>query len=230
MDIGKAFSYVFDDEDWIKKVVIGGLLGIIPIVNFIVVGYALRLIRNVAEGAERPLPEWDNWGDDFVCGLLVAVAAFLYWLPALIVMGIGSGIGALLGSSSDTGDTAALCVTAFQCLGSLWSILVAIVFPSAMLQYVMNGEFGDFFKFGTIIAFIRDNLGNYVIALLVSALANIVAGFGVILCFVGVIFTQFWSYVVMAHLFGQVWREANPPAPPLSSDTFVTGVGQPPVA
>ena len=36
MDIGKAFTYMFDDEEWVQKLVIGGLLtlvSVIPLVN-----------------------------------------------------------------------------------------------------------------------------------------------------------------------------------------------------
>jgi hypothetical protein len=31
---------------------------------------------------------------------------------------------------------------------------------------------------------------------------------GLIVCFVGVLFTMFWAYLVMAHLLGQVQRES----------------------
>ena len=35
MDIGKAFSFVFEDERWVSKVLLGGLFMIIPIVNYV---------------------------------------------------------------------------------------------------------------------------------------------------------------------------------------------------
>jgi hypothetical protein len=35
-----------------------------------------------------------------------------------------------------------------------------------------------------------------------------IAYFGVIACFVGLLFTMFWYYLVMAHLLGQVQRES----------------------
>ena len=33
-----------------------------------------------------------------------------------------------------------------------------------------------------------------------------VAGFGIILCGVGLLFTTFMSYVMLSHLYGQFWR------------------------
>ena len=95
MDIGKSFSYVFDDEDWVKKVAIGGVISIIPIVNFIAVGYSLRALKNVAEGKERPLPEWDEWGDDWVKGLMVTLAGFIYAIPLIALSIIGGVVNSL---------------------------------------------------------------------------------------------------------------------------------------
>jgi len=46
MDIGKTFTYVFEDEDWVKKVLIGGVINLIPIVGFFfTAGYMLEMGR-----------------------------------------------------------------------------------------------------------------------------------------------------------------------------------------
>jgi len=34
MDFGKAVSFTFDDPDWITKVAIGGVVTLVPILNF----------------------------------------------------------------------------------------------------------------------------------------------------------------------------------------------------
>ena len=58
MDIGRSFSYILEDEDWWKKVLIGGLLTLIPIIGpFYGLGYLLEAIKNVISGREVPLPE-----------------------------------------------------------------------------------------------------------------------------------------------------------------------------
>ena len=57
MDIGKAFSFVFEDEEWVSKILIGGLIALIPLVGqLVVLGYALKVAQNVAQGSPRPLP------------------------------------------------------------------------------------------------------------------------------------------------------------------------------
>ncbi len=69
MNIGSAFSYVFDDDDWIKKAAIGGVLVllssfVIPI--FFVLGYMIQVIKNVRDDVPNPLPDWNDLGDLFI--------------------------------------------------------------------------------------------------------------------------------------------------------------------
>lgn len=214
MDIGKAFTFPFDDEDWVKKLIIGAVLLIIPIVNFITIGYMIRTMRNVAEGRAKPLPEWDQWGDDFMKGLLVAVAGFIYALPIILVNGITAILGAVAGSANSDGvqGVIALCTTVLSCLSALWGLVVGVFIPAAVVKYAQEGEFGSFFKFSEILQWIRDNAKNYIIALLVIIVARILASLGVIACGIGILFTMFWATVIMGHILGQVWAETNPPA------------------
>lgn len=211
MDIGKALSYVFEDKNWLVKLIIGGILLIIPIVNFISVGYALRTLRNVAEGKEKPLPEWDNWGDYFTKGLMVFLATLLYLLPLYILLGIGGALGAVAGTIEEgaLASIAALCGSLVYCLTSIYGIAFSLWLPGALTLYIFKGNFGSMFSFSEIFRYISTNIGNYLIAWIISAVAIFVASFGAILCIIGVIFTSFWAYLVWAHLFGQVWRAAS---------------------
>ena len=95
MDIGSAFTFVFDDEEWIKKVAIGGgimLAGLIltPILIGLALflpigGYMLETLRNVRDGQARPLPEWTDFGDLFMKGLMLFIIGFVYNIPTLIL-------------------------------------------------------------------------------------------------------------------------------------------------
>lgn len=214
MDIGKSFTFPFDDEDWVKKLIIGAVLMIIPIVNFITIGYMIRTMRNVAEGQAKPLPEWDQWGDDFMKGLLVAVAGFVYALPILLANGLMAILGAIAGSANSDGvqGVMALCTTVLSCLSGLWGLVIALVIPAAVLKYAQEGEFGSFFKFGEIIQWIRDHLKDYIVAVLVILVARILAGLGIIACGIGILFTMFWATLIMGHILGQLWAQTNPPA------------------
>lgn len=211
MDIAKAFSYVFEDRNWPAKILIGGILSIIPIVNFIPIGYALTALRNIAEGKESPLPEWDNWGGYFSKGLMAFLAGLIYALPIFIIIGFSSAFAAIAGAGEEEALTSivALCTTFLYCLNIVYSLALSFWLSGALTFYALRENFGALFSLGEIFRFISANIGNYLLAWILSLVASFVAGFGVILCVVGVLFTGFWAYLVWAHLFGQVWRQAS---------------------
>ena len=60
------------------------------------------------------------------------------------------------------------------------------------------------FRFREILEVITSNVGNYIIVIILIWVAGLIASFGVILCVIGVIFTQFWSYLVSGNLLGQL--------------------------
>jgi hypothetical protein len=229
MDFGKSFTFMFDDQDWLKKLAIGGLLAllsIIPIVNIftwlVLGGYYVRTLSNVASGKSLPLPEWNDWGGDWMKGLMLVLAGAIYSIPGAILSGIGGGISSMIESgSAEAQGIATVCVAGLSCLAALWGLLVGIVLPAATINYATEGEFASFFRLGKIWDFIRNNAGNYIIALLLTIVASLVAGLGVIACGVGVFFTGFWAALATAHLLGQVKATASgipvasaPPAAP----------------
>ena len=247
MDIGKSFTYVFDDENWVQKLVIGGLLllaSVIPVVNIftalVVLGYSLRVLKNVGEGSDRPLPDWDDWGGDWVKGLMIILAALIYSIPIWIVSGLSSAVSYFATGSAGyssyadpgaLGGMVGLCIAAMSCLSGLWGLAIGIVLPAGIIKYGMEGEFSSFFKFGEIFRYIGDNISNYIVAILLNSVAGIVASLGIILCVIGVFLTTFWSTLVGSHLFGQVQAEAAaagaggsapppPPPPPLGEVTY----------
>lgn len=213
MDIGKAFSYLFEDENWLVKLLIGGVLLFIPIANFISLGYAITALRNVAEGRERPLPEWDDWGGYFMKGLMLFLGGLIYSLPVIVLAGVIFFL-TLLGAGAGVREEGALtgfvgfCVFCSQCLIGLYALALAIWFPAPMTFYAISGDFGSMFRFGELFNYISSNIGNYLIAFVLYLVASFIAGFGTILCVIGVVFTTFWACLVMAHLYGQVWALA----------------------
>ncbi|MBI3913446.1 MAG: DUF4013 domain-containing protein [Chloroflexi bacterium] len=217
MDIGKAFTHVLDDPKWIMKVLIGGVVSFIPIVNFAALGYALNTTRNVADSNPTPMPEWSDFGNHFMKGLYGFIGALVYFLPVILLqcclfvltLGIGLASGNSRGGDAFAGMLGILSICG-NCLTIIFSLFAGITLPAALTRFAMSeNQLAVFWDFRGNFDFIKNNVSNYVIALLLGWVAGFVAGFGVILCIVGVVFTYFWSTMVYAHLFGQLWRNSQ---------------------
>jgi len=207
MEIGKAFTYVFDDENWITKILIGGILGIIPIVNCAVFGYMVETIRNVTQGMERPLPEWSEFGEKFVKGLMAFIIVLIYGIPLFLLSGCFSAARlAVVGVGGNQEALLTLMSIVQGCLALPYGLVIGFLSPAILLRYAVAGEFTSAFRFGELFGLITGNLGNYIIALILTWVASAIAGFGLIACVVGVLFTGFWANLVMAHLYGQLHR------------------------
>jgi len=212
MDIGKAFTFTFDDEKWINKVLVGGLFvlasSILIGIPFLI-GYMLQLIRNVMQGMEKPLPEWDELGEKFKEGLFLAIIYVIWTIPLWLIgalLGLsGVGIAGISDNSNAVGSFIGIVSLCFSCLATLWGIAIALLMPAITIRFALNPELKSGFEFAEIWQFTRDNLGNIIITLLLSIVAAIISSFGVILCIIGVVLTYFWYYLVYAHLVGQIY-------------------------
>jgi hypothetical protein len=226
MDIGKSFTYMMEDPNWIMKILIGGIVGLIPIVNFAAYGYMLTVVKNVADGQPTPLPEWGDFGAHFMKGLYAFVGILVYFLPAIVLICCVSLLGVLAGgaasstsgSSSDAGGALAgllsivsLCL---NCVLALYALVAGLTLYAPLTRFAMsNNQLSIFWDFRGNLDLIMKNLSNYVIAILIALVAGFIASFGIILCVVGYFFTLFWSMLVSAHVFGQFWRTTQGAAP-----------------
>lgn len=213
MDIGTSFSYMFQDENWIKKVLIGGLVSFIPIVNFAAIGYMIQVIRNVRAGQALPLPEWDNFGQYFMDGLWIFLIFLVWSIPIIIVACLQGVAGAAVAENQDMADAYGIVSVCLSCLIGLWGLVLGIASPAILVRYSEVGQFMSGFQFIELFSFISANVGNYIIVVLLMWVAGLIASLGVILCVIGVIFTQFWAYLVSGHLLGQLAAQNRSAAP-----------------
>jgi len=211
MDIGKAFTYVFEDEDWVKKVLIGGVVNIIPIVGlFFTAGYMLETIKNVMEGRPLPLPEWDDWGGKFMKGLMAAIIGLVYSLPVIVLTLCFTGVIVVTGQNEDTANAVvSIAMSCIQCVNLLYSIALMVFLPAILAKYAETEELGAAFRFGEIFNLVKDNIGTYLLVLVISLLAGVITNLGVLACGVGVLFTMFYAMLVNAYAYGQAYRTVS---------------------
>lgn len=216
MDIGRALSFVFDDHEWIKKILIGGLISLIPLIGgFIVYGYMIEIVQRVyGQATIDELPEWDDVGSYLTRGFIFWLGLALWALPFIllitgsilmvILLGVASGEDAIIGVSIG------LFYLIFFPAIMLFSLGSALVIPLLLGRYAVQGRFGAMFEFPEIIVEVRQ-IGAVPLLLLVVTyfVATSVGQVGVFLCFVGVIFTAFYGNLVIAHAAGQTYRLAG---------------------
>jgi hypothetical protein len=213
-DFAKPFTYVFEDPDWLKKIAIGGLFylaGFLIVGWFFIFGYMARTTRNIIAGHPRPLPEWEDLGAFFNEGLRLFGVALVMILP-VIALAFAIFIPAGILSSVDNEGIAALGSGMAGCISCLIVPIVLVVsffMPGCLLFAAVEQRFGAAFEFARIWAFIKLNIGNYLLAFIVYLIARTLAGFGVMLLCIGVIFTGFWAFLITSHAFAQVYRLAT---------------------
>ncbi len=219
MDIGKSFSYMFEDEKWIEKIGIGGLVSLIPILgNFLVIGYFVELVRRVRQHEPEPLPAWDDWGGKLADGFKLFVVYLVWGLP-LIILYFLILIPMMIAGDSDTGSTiASLFALCFGCFAFLYAIVLWLASPAITIKFAETGEIGAGFQVGEILNFTKSHLGEIIVVVLVSLVAYLIAGLiGAILCLIGMIFTYFWAGLVQYHMMAQIGLEEAEPQRPLET-------------
>ncbi|HEX5504664.1 MAG TPA: DUF4013 domain-containing protein [Thermomicrobiales bacterium] len=228
MDIGKAFTYAFEDPKWVQKVLIGAglvfaafltsiiLVGIV--LWIIVLGYLVQLVRNVIAGEQYPLPEWNDWGGFLTEGAKALVVAIVIFLPAIVleILNFVVGVAGSIASSSDSSGAGAGVGAVGLCLGCLtWlvSIACALGLPVAIGRYAATRNIAATLRFNELWATFRANLGTYLIVWLLSLVTGFISGIGFIACGIGLFFTVFYASLVNYHLYGQAYRKAQGTAP-----------------
>lgn len=227
MDIGKAFTFVFEDDDWVVKVLIAiGILVAGIVLSWLVIpailaalllsGYVLEITRRVIRGDATVLPAWDDWGQLFVDGLQVAIIGIVYAVPIFIV---SFCLGAPLQWMSEGSEAAsAFFGFALGCFNFLWAVILSLTLPAAIGRFAAEGELASAFHFGDVIAMVRDNLATYVITAVMVWVTGIMASLGLLFCFIGVFFTGVYAELIQGHLYGQAYLEATGQAPQAVSE------------
>src|SRR5687767_11703775 len=196
IDLARAFRFVPEDPDWIKKVLIGGvfvLLTPLLVGAVMVAGYGVRLVRRSARGDPRPLPEWDDLGGMFGDGLRAMALYLAYALPvtvvpiALMVMVAVASAGLSQAGSRGASDVfGALAAVGFMGLYVVMAVVMlalSLYVPAALARFVMLDRLSAGFEVRENLDFIRRNLGNYAMTLLVYLLASFAVRVGLLLFF-----------------------------------------------
>jgi len=213
MEFGKAFTFAFEDQDWIKKLLIAALILLIPIIGiFVVMGWMLEIIRRVIVHDPNPLPDWSDFGGYLMRGFQAWLVGLVYALPIILInLCLQGGVVAMQQSSGDDTIAAAASVLSIciSCLLLIYALALGVVLPAALGNFAATGQLGAAFRFGDVFGLVRAAPAAYILVLVGSFLASLIASLGLILCIIGVLFTSALAYVIIAHLYGQAYNVAT---------------------
>ena len=212
MKFADAFTFVFQDPDWFKKIIIPGLVGLlIPIVGqLVLLGWSLKITLNVIRNNPNPLPAME-FGSDlgrgfkaWVVGLVYSIPMLVFYLPILLL--------SFLADSSGEQSIAVVVAIAGVCFGFLmllYGIVMGLMLPAAYAKIAVEDSIGAGLAFGEIFKMVKNNLVTYLLVLVGALAASFIASLGSIACFIGIFLTVPYSFAIMGHFYGQGYLEAK---------------------
>jgi hypothetical protein len=184
MDIGANFSDSFDYAKKMfseaRRLIILIILNIIPIVDWIVIGYQARVLKE-SPGTGAP-PKLERYGELFTEGAKVFFASLIYMLipTVLIVLGGAStfvGMMSLRGQAISSQLMLGGTGVALVVVGIILGILLLILLGVALAHMIKTGKFGKAFAFGEIFGIIRGiGWGKYLGWIVVVIVISVVVG------------------------------------------------------
>ncbi len=215
MDFGLAFNFPFKDQQWFKKLVVPGLVSLIPIVGqFFLIGFGLNVAKRVIEKDPESLPNLD-FGGDLKRGFISFVIGLGYSLP-LIVLALIFGIimvaiGGLAGDTNSevAGILGVVSGAGFGIISIIYGIILAFFTSAALGNYLAKGEeLGAAFRIREIWALLRKAIVPYLLVILGGLLANLIGSLGSLICAVGLLLTMPYAMAVYGHFIGQAYTQA----------------------
>lgn len=197
IDINRAIKHPFEDKDWLQKGVIGALISAVPILNFAILGWLIEHVKNVANNADAPLPDWtQNLGDKFAAGIKLVVVYLVYTIPIwalyCVMMFVLGGMSALADGSSrqSASDAAAagfgIVSMAVGCVMFVYGLVLAYLYPAILIQFIRKGQhIAPALRLGEILAITKANGSDYLMTFLAPLAVNF--GLGIVLSVVGTI-------------------------------------------
>jgi hypothetical protein len=170
VDISRAFSYAFDDKEWVSKLGIAAAIGLVSAITTpiliglvgwaILLGYYVELVRNLRDGHPTPLPRWDKYADLLSRGASVLTAGFVYSIPNFL---LSCCVATTSGFWQDNFTGSFIGFGTVCCLVPILLIYNLVTWPMLALgvaRYAEERNIGVFFQFGDLFDTLRRNIGT----------------------------------------------------------------------
>ncbi len=234
MDITQAFRYIFEDKQWLQKILIGSVLSLFSIFlipGIFLSGYLIKIMQQVKSNKNSHLPEWNDWPELFNNGLNLYVANLVYSIPILFLSFVMLSIGltylhtiigiVIIGEDAFQHASDLFVFTSiifvnnilFRLFQIIFPALILVymycIFPSMTIRYVNTNSIVETLNVKEVIAFTKNNLTDIAIIAAVMIAVRFVAQLGLLFFIIGIFITGVVSTFVYGHLLGQLALKAT---------------------
>ena len=177
-NLSNSFEYAKKLFSDFGRLVILIVLNLIPIVDWIVLGYASRVLKE-SPGADAP-PKLEDYGELFVDGAKIFFASLIYMIIPLILIAVG--VGGLVAGMFMGGGVAPMLLLGgtglvLLLIGIVVAFLMLIVLAAGVAHMIKTGKFGKAFAFGEIFRVIaKVGWGKYLVWVVFVAVIAIIVG------------------------------------------------------
>lgn len=213
--VSDAFGWVARDPDWIGKVLLMGLIGLIPVVGALQqTGWMLTMLDNLRAGRYEVPPAAFRYATRgvwlWLTGLIYGVIFLFVFYGVFFLFVFGMTAAGSLGARDHNAGPLALLFFPFFFVwfGVVGVVSIAIwLFVPAVIELVDRKGLAGGFEFAAIFHAVRTDPQHNIAAAGLTFVAYFIAGLGVYVCWVGVIFTGPYALTVLAAVLR--WYEAN---------------------
>ena len=209
MDFTRAITYVFSEKDWWKKILITGLIGIIPFVGAIyLMGWMMEIVTRVRGNSYEKLPLMPTFAI-FKNGVKLFVSLLVYLIPLLFVylfFALFTRLWTLVFSGFIENAGLQFFGLVVNVAEFIYIFLIILLLPVIIFKLSRSNSLRDTFDFKGTYHTIRYNTNVYFQLLVAAILCLIVAGVGISLFYVGVIFTLPFGLAIYSYLLGDAGK------------------------
>ena len=210
--VGDGFAWPFRDPAWPGKMLLQGLIAIIPIVGWIAMtGWLMMAFENARSGKNELPPAGFHLERGIAIFGVFLIYGVVLSIPAFILFGAAVAI-AIAGGHSQSAFSAGSPLTS---LAYLLSTAASLFFRFLCPSLIVNTYHGGFSGGMDVMRVWRlavANVGNSVIAGLVILVASFIGGIGFACC-IGFIFTIPYENVITAAAAAWFEKQQEAPAP-----------------
>jgi hypothetical protein len=206
--VGDSFAWAFRDRAWLGKMLLQGLIAIIPIIGWIAMnGWLMMAFENARAGKNELPPAGFHLERGIGIWLVLLVYGVVLGIPGGVL--IGAGAIATSGNSNATNAVAGLLTALGYLLAFAGSLFFRFLIPS-LIVHTFHGGISGGFDLQRVWSFSTLNVSNSIVAGLIIFVASIIGGLGFVCC-IGFIFTVPYENTINAG--AAAWFERAQAAP-----------------